>query len=735
MPQDYVGLSKDLEELVSEETKKSKIREIISQHLFGIKFSAITDIGKRREINEDSISIDPIKGVFVIADGMGGHDSGEVASRIAVDTILEKYDPNSPQKSLNAALIEAHNIIKKENENKEDRKSKMGTTLTAAAISDDILYTAHIGDSKIYLIRKDKIEQLTKDHTLVGEMMEEFGYSQEKATKVFLDTETHKIMDEDKLQEDEARKVAKKNMLSIVTQALGHEDILEIESREIPLFKDDYILICSDGLTKMIEKEDLIDLNTLKNTILNDGNDLRQTTNKLISIANEAGGKDNISVILIKKEKGPKYSPRITTDEGMDSIAESSFSMGDEEINHAINGSKKKENLQERHDDGVLLEHEIRDDEAGKDEVLDRLLEEDLTPKESEALSLIKEKQPETKIIQDQPLKLETTQIIKNKNHFKDKIKSIFKTLLIPSALLAATAGIGYFAYNSAKTEIKPNIQKEFILPPPVIEQFEENKFIENDLTKLPRRKALITKDILHKIKNLEGVIIPNDEKTYVEFEVPIKHKDDVTVYAFFDNNPHEGKVYSSQVENKKAKFAMEYSDSPLNVIVINKNNIQTASWKYNLDLELNSQKQIEDNKSIKKQHGDTPETDKVFKTYLDYYKIKPHEVTEDVKVSYDKSLEKLVGYRNENKTKEIKTDKDISWVKSELMYDALRTATLKGNKINKFDINIAPKKMIEEMLYSNKPTTKLAKELTNRYNIHISRSTINRYRHNMYLL
>ncbi|MGO1367861.1 MAG: Stp1/IreP family PP2C-type Ser/Thr phosphatase [Senegalia sp. (in: firmicutes)] len=245
-----------------------------------MKYGACTDIGKKRKQNQDSyyINYNDSLPVFVVADGMGGHNGGEIASKITVEVIknnleiyLEKvlegkfHIEKFIRKTLELSNNEIYNTALK---NKE--YTGMGTTVTMGAILDGKVYIGHIGDSRAYIIRENSIERITEDHSLVAELVK-------KGT----------------ITEEEAINHPQKNL---ITRALGTDKNPKIDIFEFELINEDVILLCTDGLTNMIKEEEI------KNTI-NDSKDIQDVCNRLINIANENGGLDNSTAVIIKFDK------------------------------------------------------------------------------------------------------------------------------------------------------------------------------------------------------------------------------------------------------------------------------------------------------------------------------------------------------------------------------------------------------------------------------------------------
>jgi serine/threonine protein phosphatase PrpC len=240
------------------------------------KAYGITDIGIKRENNEDSFLIIEEKNLYIVADGMGGHTAGEVASLNAVKLVDEYLTPDRitdmkadrqilKEEMINAVFF-AHNwILKSAKEKKE--YSGMGTTIVVCFIDGNVLYTCHVGDSRAYIINTAGIQQITNDHSYVGEQVRSGMMTSEQARHSRL-----------------------KNQ---ITQALGSPYRIKPEYNEHQLDKDSKILLCSDGLWDMLSD------NEIHKLVIEQGT-LDEICKDLIIKANIAGGNDNITVILIK---------------------------------------------------------------------------------------------------------------------------------------------------------------------------------------------------------------------------------------------------------------------------------------------------------------------------------------------------------------------------------------------------------------------------------------------------
>ena len=231
--------------------------------------AGLTDVGRQRSSNEDSfLESAP---VFAVADGMGGARAGEVASRIAVETLADGDAGDGEAEAQLAETAQAANRRIYELAQKDDSRAGMGTTFTAVLVDGGDVVTGHVGDSRLYRLRDEALERLTRDHSLVEELVRR-GELDPK------DAESHP-------------------QRSIITRALGPEPEVEVETFTCPGRAGDVYLVCSDGLTSMISEERLRDL------LRADGS-LDEAAQRLVEAANEAGGKDNITVVLFRLGDG-----------------------------------------------------------------------------------------------------------------------------------------------------------------------------------------------------------------------------------------------------------------------------------------------------------------------------------------------------------------------------------------------------------------------------------------------
>ena len=251
---------------------------------FSVKVAGLTDQGKVRGNNEDAVWVDARRGLLIVADGMGGHQSGETASNIAITSIPSNFEQlakagetgeitdkefSAETNRLGFCLKMANQMIF-ESASRYPQDFGMGTTCTAALITDGRLSVAHVGDSRCYLIRNGQMEQITQDHSLVMEQVR------------------HGLLSKD----DEAVQANQ----NILTRSLGTEPEVQIDLEEHPLFGGDVILLCSDGLGKELTDDQVLKL-------ANETAEPSQLARRLIDMANAAGGRDNITVALARVDK------------------------------------------------------------------------------------------------------------------------------------------------------------------------------------------------------------------------------------------------------------------------------------------------------------------------------------------------------------------------------------------------------------------------------------------------
>lgn len=237
-----------------------------------IKSFSVTDIGRKRKLNQDFVyssdeAVGNLKNVYIVADGMGGHQAGDYASKCTVETMVRKIKgcfEQSPIRILSRAIRIANDQVRRKAREDESLYG-MGTTVVAATVLGKYLQVANVGDSRLYIINEE-VRQITRDHSLVEEMVRMGG-----------------------LDREAARNHPDKN---IITRAIGARDTIEIDFFHEELKSGDLILMCSDGLTNMLEDEEI-------GRILKTPGTIEERAERLIDAANQNGGRDNIAVILI----------------------------------------------------------------------------------------------------------------------------------------------------------------------------------------------------------------------------------------------------------------------------------------------------------------------------------------------------------------------------------------------------------------------------------------------------
>lgn len=240
-----------------------------------MKAFAKTDIGKKRSMNQDSfycceMPLGSFQNLFIVADGMGGHKAGDHASKLCIAQMADAIGRSAhktPVSVFEEAVAKANEAIYSEAETNAAFEG-MGTTMVACTVQDDTMYVANIGDSRLYLLR-EKIKQITNDHSLVEELVKQGN-----------------------LTESEARIHPQKN---IITRALGTDKMVHADFFEIDIRKGDIILLCSDGLSNMVEDEDM-------EYIIHQSASLEEAGTVLIEKANQNGGNDNITAVLVEVE-------------------------------------------------------------------------------------------------------------------------------------------------------------------------------------------------------------------------------------------------------------------------------------------------------------------------------------------------------------------------------------------------------------------------------------------------
>jgi len=244
---------------------------------FTLDYALKTHAGQVRPLNEDAVGADPESGLFILADGLGGYNAGEIASTMAVSTLLAELPAEldtarqnlsgfDPQRVLRESLIAMNSTIFRAALNSSAFEG-MATTIVVAWLLGDRLWVAHTGDSRLYRLRGGQLEQLTRDHS----------FSQE-------------LLDAGMVTEEEARLLPAKNL---VTRALGASAEVDPEVRDYPLQAGDLVMMCSDGLTEMISFAEI------GAQLSSHNGDVQEVARRLVDMANEAGGRDNVSVVVV----------------------------------------------------------------------------------------------------------------------------------------------------------------------------------------------------------------------------------------------------------------------------------------------------------------------------------------------------------------------------------------------------------------------------------------------------
>ena len=236
---------------------------------------SITDIGEKRKLNQDYVfasekPLGNLPNIFIVADGMGGHNAGDYASKYTVETMrkeIERSFEKSPVRILEKAITAANDHIRQK-AREDETLSGMGTTVVAAiCLNEKYLEVANVGDSRLYVVNDRKIEQITRDHSLVEEMVRMGGIDRESA-----------------------RSHPDKN---IITRAIGAKDTVDVDFFHVELEPGDMVLMCSDGLTNMLEDEEI-------HMIMESQESVEEKAEELVKAANNNGGKDNITVLIIE---------------------------------------------------------------------------------------------------------------------------------------------------------------------------------------------------------------------------------------------------------------------------------------------------------------------------------------------------------------------------------------------------------------------------------------------------
>ena len=249
------------------------------QTLTKLRIAGYTPAGMRREYNQDHIGFDQELGIAVLADGMGGHKAGEIAAHMTVKFVLEKLQKLVLQKTsvsitgsqlleFVSTTISSSNAEIFRTQQEQEAYKGMGTTIVATLVIGSHIYVGHVGDSRLYLYRNRKVKRLTKDHSVVQDLIDRGFYTEREAREA--------------------------NVGHVVTRAMGTKSAVDVDTAEVPRLPYDLLMLCSDGLTDMISDWQIAE------TIAENITDLDLAAKKLIALANQNGGKDNISVILMQ---------------------------------------------------------------------------------------------------------------------------------------------------------------------------------------------------------------------------------------------------------------------------------------------------------------------------------------------------------------------------------------------------------------------------------------------------
>ena len=275
----------------------------MAQQPISIQIAGHTDRGMRRKLNQDHIGFDQALGIAVLADGMGGHQSGEIASRMAVRTVLQHLQqlanppetaaisPGQVREQLGEAVCRSNSEIYRAGQLLQGRydaisrtghsrtetwraarvlreRQGMGTTIVAALVRERQLFVGHVGDSRLYRYRNRDLTQITRDHSLLQDLVDRGTYTRDQARQA--------------------------NVGHIVTRALGTREKVEVDTLQQQLEPEDLLLLCSDGLSDMVGDWEIAEV------LKNNRGELINTVRALVDTANRNGGKDNISVILLQ---------------------------------------------------------------------------------------------------------------------------------------------------------------------------------------------------------------------------------------------------------------------------------------------------------------------------------------------------------------------------------------------------------------------------------------------------
>ena len=239
-----------------------------------MNYSVLTDIGRARSQNQDAVfatdeAVGSLPNLFVVADGMGGHKAGEYASNQAIALVKREVASDTesePVQIINQGITTANNSIYEEAA-QDATKSGMGTTMVVATIFDHHMCVGNVGDSRLYVYREGQLQQITQDHSVVGEMVRK-----------------------GEMPKEQARNHPKRNL---ITRAVGAEKEIRVDFFDETLADGDLVLMCTDGVTSMVEEKQIEE-------VLASGVSLQEKANRLVELANDNGGRDNITIIIIE---------------------------------------------------------------------------------------------------------------------------------------------------------------------------------------------------------------------------------------------------------------------------------------------------------------------------------------------------------------------------------------------------------------------------------------------------
>ena len=265
---------------------------------FTIDVAGKSDVGSVRKNNEDNFGYDARFGIFVVCDGMGGQAAGEVASKMSVDAVLDYFrrdNGNGPAilrrfegvsdraNALGNAIARANSTVYQASRKGESEHAGMGSTIASVLVRDYFLSVGHVGDSRVYLIRKEQIQQLTNDHSLVMEQVRRGLMTQQEAEH--------------------------SEIQNIILRALGSEENVEPDLQDVICQPNDVLLLASDGLTKLVSDKRILE-------IVRSASSLERACNQLVEAAKKEGGDDNITCLLIRLLELPWYKKILLSKKG-----------------------------------------------------------------------------------------------------------------------------------------------------------------------------------------------------------------------------------------------------------------------------------------------------------------------------------------------------------------------------------------------------------------------------------